>query len=580
MITQGRGKRSVLPTALVAGAALLAVVRFVTPKTAVAKLKTVNDIPHAISGIGAEYAPDYHVLDMDAHLQKRKKCKWQKFEKLGGPVDGYEHLTYAERKRMPIDPFLDEQYESFTKSREFLLEKGQWRCVQPHEGDPDTFDFIDRYGPFVTTGGEDWVSMWFSDLGGLSELPVVPGESLHLTKGAFTPMTHFGADGTPDATPEFLPSGDDVPVPHPPINPHHWHLNTGPNWDHRNEADQYVLYQAHSDNSQCKGIEGVGCYGFDLPEGLGFTVSKDNRGKHMLWTTGSWLDVRKPDSPPMWHWLEFSATVTSKRMAAPVDAFAIIGVPWPMGLQLSVPREEYLAYRADKKWVEHFNEMLFLIPPKGASLYWASIQGIATSDAVKEQNLADCATIVSWRWHQHGRSMLKDMWLMRGTGEQLGLPQMVASKEAHVEVYTGMYLSGPPGNAVSLVDANVTVDAVKTHLKATGSYVCEFPLTHPDKWEPIAEDDFWPGVTGKEYPRHVKLTCPAVTLYPGDALTTVSFYDPPASDMIDTPYSGLMTGQHGMLEAFQLNGVCDPEVYAARAAGGVDKGTTTWLHDW
>ncbi|KAL3925651.1 MAG: hypothetical protein SGPRY_003594 [Prymnesium sp.] len=156
---------------------------------------------------------------------------------------------------------------------------------------------------------------------------------------------------------------------------------------------------------------------------------------------------------------------------------------------------------------------------------------------------------------------------MAGSPDELGLPQLLNVKQIHVEVYTDMFLSGPPGHAVPVSDGNSTIEQVQDMLKATGGYMCEFPLRHPDKWEYVPPDSFWPGVKEHEYPRHVPHTCPPLTLYPGDALTLVSFYDPPEDQsLVDVPMSGIMTGQHGMLEGFQINGDCDKDILAQKVA--------------
>mmetsp|Transcript_37535 Transcript_37535/g.93305 ORF Transcript_37535/g.93305 Transcript_37535/m.93305 type:complete len:145 (+) Transcript_37535:1-435(+) len=144
-----------------------------------------------------------------------------------------------------------------------------------------------------------------------------------------------------------------------------------------------------------------------------------------------------------------------------------------------------------------------------------------------------------------------------------------------------MFLTGPPGQAIPTARRNLTIPEVQKRLKATRGFICEFPLDHPDKWEMVQKDDFWPGVNGHEYPRHVHQTCPSVTLYPGDALTLISFYDPPDSPLIDVPLSGIMTGQHGMLEAFQFNGDCDQEILAEKLRHRVEnQNQHEWFHDW
>jgi len=177
------------------------------------------------------------------------------------------------------------------------------------------------------------------------------------------------------------------------------------------------------------------------------------------------------------------------------------------------------------------------------------------------------------------------MWLFRASSAELGLPQMMAIEEVHVEVYTGMFMSGPPGQGVNVAPRNLTLDSVKQRVMSSGKYVCEFPLRHPDKWQTIPENTFWPGVVPREYPRHVIKTCPEITMYPGDSLTIVSFYNPPTgpSAGVDIPYSGLMTGQHGMLEAFQMNGVCDRDVLKARREQGLveklGEGRDDWFHE-
>jgi len=309
---------------------------------------------------------------------------------------------------------------------------------------------------------------------------------------------------------------------------------------------------------------------------MGFAVQKDHRDKFSIWTEGSWLDVRKPNSPLMYHWLELGATVTAKKQRITIDTFAIIGVPWPMGLQLTLPKEKYLEYRSTPRFTEHFNEMLYNVPANGPSIFWSTLTGAMG---------AECTTINSWRWHQHGRSMLKDMWLFRESAVNLGLPQMMGIKQVNVEVYTGMFMSGPPGSGLNVAPRNLTLEMVKERVMASGKYVCQFPLRHPDKWQTVGEDSFWPGVRAKEYPRHVIKTCPQITMYPGDSLTIVSFYDPPNNPGagIDIPYSGLMTGQHGMLEAFQMNGVCDREVLAKRAEQGLVEKLgegEEWFHEF
>lgn len=171
------------------------------------------------------------------------------------------------------------------------------------------------------------------------------------------------------------------------------------------------------------------------------------------------------------------------------------------------------------------------------------------------------------RWHTHGKHMLKDMFLMRGSAEELGLPKLLHATEVHVEVYSDMFISGPPGSAIPVSDGDMTISQVQEHLKATGRYVCEFPLRDPAKWEMVQRDTFWPGVHGQMYPRHVHHTCPTLTLYPGDAMTLVYMYEPPVdSSLVDVPMSGIMTGQHGMLEGFQINGDCDKEILQQKLA--------------
>merc|ERR1711998_322443 len=104
----------------------------------------------------------------------------------------------GERLANPIDGFLDNQYAQFEASRPYLLENGPYRCTfQEEEG---TFFFIQRNGPFPTTGGEDWTSMWFSNLGGLDELPDDTPQ-LYLTNGGFLAMTGSGASPGPGDKP-------------------------------------------------------------------------------------------------------------------------------------------------------------------------------------------------------------------------------------------------------------------------------------------------------------------------------------------------------------------------------------------
>lgn len=220
-----------------------------------------------------------------------------------------------------------------------------------------------------------------------------------------------------------------------------------------------------------------------------------------------------------------------------------------VAMELTLPPQEYKALKEDPQWVEHFVENLLLVPKSGQSVFYSSMDVPPSTDK-------ECATINSWRWHEHGRFMLSGMWLLRGSAQQLGLPKLLQTPELQVEVYSKMYMSGPPGKAISLPKINLTITDVQRHLKATGAFVCEFPLHHPRKWETVPNDFFWPGVIGNAYPRHVHFTCPALTVRKGEQITTVSFYDPPDSDMIDVDGSGLMTGQHGMLEAYQFNGVC------------------------
>jgi len=246
-----------------------------------------------------------------------------------------------------------------------------------------------------------------------------------------------------------------------------------------------------------------------------------------------------------------------------------------MGLQLTLPEEKYLEYRNTPKYTEHFNEMLYMVPANGPAVFWSTLTGAMG---------VECATINSWRWHQHGRHMLVDMWLFHDSASNLGLPQMMGAEQVNVEVYTGMYMSGPAGVAMNVAPRNLTLDMVKQRVLSSGKYVCEFPLRHSEKWESVGDDQFWPGVAKGTYPRHVTKTCPSITMYPGDSLTIVSFYDPPTGGGgVDVPYSGLVTGQHGMLEAFQMNGVCDREELAKRAEQGlVEKlgDGQEWFHEF
>ena len=74
--------------------------------------------------------------------------------------------------------------------------------------------------------------------------------------------------------------------------------------------------------------------------------------------------------------------------------------------------------------------------------------------------------------------------------------------QVNVEVYTGQFLSGPPGHAIPLTKG-ITTEMAKKQLRATGRYVCEFPLYHDMKWEAVPENHFWEGDMAGDYPRHV-----------------------------------------------------------------------------
>lgn len=172
--------------------------------------------PDPVSLAALEPAPgahDYHLDDLNAHLVRRSSCDWTDVVPAAGSnLDGDAYMSNAHYEALSFD---DYKTEVQSKSRgAFPINTTRSRCTMDSGsgggggGDgAGLFFFIDRLGPFSSYGGEDWHIVKWSGLGG----PRIPAaDRAYLRSSSFL----------------FFSDGDDVPVPHPPLEPHHLHLDT------------------------------------------------------------------------------------------------------------------------------------------------------------------------------------------------------------------------------------------------------------------------------------------------------------------------------------------------------------------
>lgn len=161
---------------------------------------------------------------------------------------------------------------------------------------------VNRVGPFVTTGGYDWVQVGWEDIWDLEEkLKAYPG-------GVFV-TAQFSSAVTRDGT----------PLSHPPVHIHHIHV--GPRPGVRQHTDQYKCLKSggkegcydptrvfeHHGDYQCLEEEGgLDCLLETVPDGYGKLLT------YPLGIEGDLNDVRASGSEPMEWYYEIAIRWTPK----------------------------------------------------------------------------------------------------------------------------------------------------------------------------------------------------------------------------------------------------------------------------
>lgn len=153
---------------------------------------------------------------------------------------------------------------------------------------------VNRIGPFVTTGGYDWVQVGWEDIWGLEE-------KLKAYKDGIFVTAQYSAAVTRDGS----------PLSHPPIHIHHIHV--GPRPGVRQHTDQYKcvkgggvgpgcydptrVFEHHGDYQCLQEAGGLDCLLETVPDGYGKLLT------FPLGIEGDINDVRAPGSEPLeWYY--------------------------------------------------------------------------------------------------------------------------------------------------------------------------------------------------------------------------------------------------------------------------------------
>ena len=163
---------------------------------------------------------------------------------------------------------------------------------------------VNRIGPFVTTGGYDWVQIGWENLWGLEEKLKAYPEGIYVTAQHSGPVDKDG-----------------VVLSHPPIHIHHIHIGPRPGvrqhqdvlkcllngWDNNRDCyDPTRVFEHHGDY-QCIDEEGgLECLLETVPDGYGKLLT------YPLGLEGDINDVRAPGSEPLEWYYQISIRWTPK----------------------------------------------------------------------------------------------------------------------------------------------------------------------------------------------------------------------------------------------------------------------------
>lgn len=335
---------------------------------------------------------------------------------------------------------------------------------------------VRQLGPFTSRGGEDWHEIFAGDIWDIERTGVVPAAS------ALFASTVSDADLT-------TPGGQFVG--YPIVHSHHSHIYPDPKYIDTYSYKSSALVN-HADSACTPADGGEKCFLLYLPDGLSMQL---NIPHHFF---GMYNDQRPVNSPPRRWWVQVAMRVE------PTNAGSRI-----------------LGWREDTRKNDLYPFVMFTIPRYSQSVMWTTAHSPIEG------------RVVYHLIHTHLSTGWEEAWYIQGHANQL--PKEIFPHDGRV--CTGVWT--PP--------ANQTNDDMKVKImqamKARGmSFWCV--NKHPDwsKWDPFGQNEtsgysMGNGVSIADDPiakpgaapmgdRHGTLRCFSDTLYKGQPITYVAFYDP------------------------------------------------------
>ena len=349
---------------------------------------------------------------------------------------------------------------------------------------------IQRAGPIVSHGGEDFHTLAASDVFGLSQRAAT---SLAIDAMLVSPVL-----GPPD---------DPVLAGYPPLRPHHAHL--GPARSRSAARDGAVVDKApllfpHEDTFCSEADGGTACLLMTLPASTAIALTEP------LVLGGVWNDVRREDAPALQWWLELAVRYRTERDASPPDvrgASPPPSSPRKLGLFYSSQVPDILPEARSPSISAGAQRFLtFAIPPDADSALWSAVTPLASG-------------ILRNLWlHTHPLQGFESMWLVGASPALLGLGkppfEMPRCSRPFVPAHHGLTLDD--------LKANVLVHLEQRRLRVR----CMWGGAHA---EYVPPEHGTAGVVGQNYSRETPVACygaSATRLKRGDTLTALVFFTP------------------------------------------------------
>ena len=378
---------------------------------------------------------------------------------------------------------------------------------------------IQRAGPIVSHGGEDFHTLAASDVFGLSQRAAA---SLAVDAMLVSPVL-----GPPD---------DPILAGYPPLRPHHAHLGPARSRSAaRNGAvvDKAPLLFPHEDTYCSEADGGTACLLMTLPAGTAIALAEP------LVLGGVWNDVRRADAPALQWWLELAVRHTTEEDASP----PIVGEASPppfslrmLGLFYSSQAPDILPEARSPSISAGAQRFLtFAIPPDADSAVWSAVTPLASG------------TLRNLWLHTHPLQGFESMWLVGASPALLGLGQPPFEMPRCSRPFV------PANHGLTLDDLKATVLA---HLEQRRLRVrCMWGGAHAE----YVPEHSMAGVVGGNYSRETPVTCygaDATRLTRGETLTALVFFTPahrsPAARGVGavSDDGGLMIQMHAHFQGF------------------------------